>query len=97
MQQGTYGYDAEITTDMDLSNSSGLSLLLQRPDGTTFTRAVDPAKVNAAQKTVGWTVQSGDFNQPGTYQLQIMQDQTRSRLGYFYVAPNSSGVTGLEV
>jgi hypothetical protein len=80
MTQGSYGFNVQIQTGMDLSTANVIIVRVQRPDGTVFDRSYTGSVVSPGTNgsMVTYTVESGDLTIPGWYHIQIL-DQTSGR------------------
>lgn len=74
-QVGSYGYAMEFFAAGfgDLTNRD-LKVIITRPDGTSLVRLStdnDVEVLDAATQLLGVRIKSGDWNEEGTYQLQV--------------------------
>lgn len=77
---GAHGFPLVIDTNLDLSEATDIKLRIKSPAGSTVTRNLTPANVDAPTSSgiVRYTVASNDFTTTGLYKLQV-SDETEGK------------------
>jgi len=85
MQVGSYGFNLILTTQLDLTTTEEMQVLVLRPDRTTVLKSLDSTAFSAPPTDtdqpwkVAVPIASGDLSIPGTYQIQL-SDVTSGRV-----------------
>ena len=97
MHVGAFGFDAVITTNLDLTTTTAAKVDILRPDGTGVEKLMSTLQfVAPVFPALLWVVkipiEVGDLTIAGTYSIQFT-DTTPERnlpcsIGYFNVLPN---------
>lgn len=83
---GSYGFQVTLTTGLDLTAATALSLVVKKPDETEYT-ALGPSSelivLDASAGLVGWVVPDGVLSVAGYYLIQLMDSSTgKGTIGY---------------
>lgn len=99
MQVGSYGFNLILTTKLDLTTTTTMSVVILRPDSTFVTKELTntaftepPEGQTPAIWRVSVSIADGDLNSVGVYRIQLI-DNTEGRslpsaIGSFNVLEN---------
>ena len=92
MQQNSYGFNIEINSGMDLTNTVELGVIIRKPNGIYVKRSITVANNTNEEGNILFEIQEGDFDQSGEYFLQLIDStggkKLKSRIAKFPVYPS---------
>lgn len=70
---GAYGFNITIAYQVVFTEGLSVYLVIKKPEGSPITALIEPSNIDFDESTLVYTVQEGDFDEDGTFYLQLVQ------------------------